>query len=191
MKKQPELTARTRQNLVDAFWSLYCTKRIEQITVREITRRAGYNRATFYEYFEDVYDVLEQIERSLTPTLETLPPISSDPSAVPASLYSFVQLYVENSKYFTVLLGDHGDAAFQSRLKNGIKPVLMQVLSSQPDADRFEIDFTLEFVLSGMVGVLSHWFRQENPPPVERLVDLIYSLMQEGAAKRLGVGRRG
>lgn len=185
MKKQPELTARTRQNLIDAFWSLYSTKRIEKITVKEITQRAGYNRATFYEYFTDVYDVLEQIERSLMPTMVTLPPIQPDPAAVPASLYAFVQLYVENSKYYTVLLGDHGDAAFQSRLKNSIKPVLVQALSNRSRADRFELDFTLEFVLAGMIGVLGHWFRQENPPQVERLVELMYSLMQEGAAKRL------
>lgn len=69
MKKQSEVTAQTKQNLVGAFWSLYCEKRIEKITVKEITLKAGYNRGTFYEYFTDVYDVLEQIEKSLIPTI--------------------------------------------------------------------------------------------------------------------------
>ena len=74
MNKQPEVTAQTKQNLIDAFWSLYCEKRIEKITVKEITQMAGYNRGTFYEYFTDVYDVLDQIELSLVPTLNELPP---------------------------------------------------------------------------------------------------------------------
>lgn len=78
MKKQPDITSsQTRQNLIDAFWSLYCEKRIEKITVKEITQKAGYNRGTFYEYFTDVYDMLEQIEQSLIPTIEELPPIAS------------------------------------------------------------------------------------------------------------------
>jgi AcrR family transcriptional regulator len=66
----------TKQNLIDAFWALYCEKRIEKITVKEITQKAGYNRGTFYEYFTDIYDVLNQIEESLIPTLDELPPIT-------------------------------------------------------------------------------------------------------------------
>ena len=76
MKKQPELTAQTKENLMEAFWQIYCEKRIEKITVKEITMKAGYNRSTFYEYFTDVYDVLEQIENSLIPSPQDLPPLS-------------------------------------------------------------------------------------------------------------------
>ena len=51
MGKYEEVSARTRQNLMDAFWELYCEKRIEKITVREITAKAGYNRGTFMNTF--------------------------------------------------------------------------------------------------------------------------------------------
>lgn len=37
MKKQPEITKQTKQNLADAFWQIYCKKRIEKITVKDIT----------------------------------------------------------------------------------------------------------------------------------------------------------
>jgi len=63
MKKQPELTAQTKENLIEAFWQIYCEKGLGKITVKEITAKAGYNRSTFYEYFTDVYDVLDQIEK--------------------------------------------------------------------------------------------------------------------------------
>ena len=77
MRKQPQITAQTRENLIEAFWSLYCENRIETITVKEISNRAGYNRGTFYEYFSDVYDVLGEIEKSLIPSLDELPPVST------------------------------------------------------------------------------------------------------------------
>ena len=48
MNKQPEITAQTKQNFVDAFWELYKKYSIEKITVKQITDKAGYNRATFY-----------------------------------------------------------------------------------------------------------------------------------------------
>jgi len=65
MKKQPEITERTKAILTDAFWQLYCQKDIHNISVKEITDKGGFNRSTFYQYFTDVYDVLNQIEDSL------------------------------------------------------------------------------------------------------------------------------
>ena len=62
MKKQPEITTQTREKLIEAFWSFYCEKKIEHITIKEITDTARYHRSTFYEYFVDIYDVLNQME---------------------------------------------------------------------------------------------------------------------------------
>ena len=45
---------------------------IEKITVREITERAGYNRATFYLYFRDVYDLFEQLEDEILSQVRAL-----------------------------------------------------------------------------------------------------------------------
>ena len=55
MKNNTEIISKTKQDLIDAFWCLYCEKRIEKITIKEITVKAGYNRSTFYEYFTDIY----------------------------------------------------------------------------------------------------------------------------------------
>ena len=66
------MTEQTRANLTQAFWSLYLERPIEKITVREITERAGYNRATFYLYFRDVYDLFEQLEEDILAKVRAL-----------------------------------------------------------------------------------------------------------------------
>ena len=71
MNRQTQVTDQTRTNLREAFWELYAEKSIEKITVREITDRAGYNRATFYLYYRDVYDVLEQVEDTVVGGIES------------------------------------------------------------------------------------------------------------------------
>ena len=48
-----------------AFWQLYCEKDIHRITVAELCERAGYNRSTFYQYYADVFAVLEMLEEDL------------------------------------------------------------------------------------------------------------------------------
>ena len=70
--KQPQVTEQTRANLTQAFWSLYLEKPIEKITVREITDRAGYNRATFYLYYRDVYDLFDQLEEGVLSQVRAL-----------------------------------------------------------------------------------------------------------------------
>jgi AcrR family transcriptional regulator len=185
MKKQTEVTAQTRKNLIDAFWALYCEKRIEKITVKEITQKAGYNRGTFYEYFSDVYDVLEQLEESLIPAVHELPPISIANQDMGMPLDMFMSLYEQNSKYYSVLLGDRGDPAFASKLKNSTKPVIKQAFLEKYNMDPIEFDFILEFVLSAMIGIMSYWFRKDRILPVEDLVSLMYDLMENGVMKHI------
>ncbi len=72
MKRQPQVTEQTRANLREAFWDLYAERPIERISVREITDRAGYNRATFYLYYHDVYELLNEIESTVLGNIERL-----------------------------------------------------------------------------------------------------------------------
>ena len=185
MSKRIELTAQTKKNIIDAFWALYCEKRIEKITVRDITSKAGYNRGTFYEYFTDVYDVLEHIENSLIPTLNELPPISIPTGTLGMPLNGFFELYEQNNKYYSVLLGDRGDPAFASKLKNSIKPTIMQVFAYKPNVDQKELDYILEYTLSAMIGIMSYWFRQSDALANDKLHELINRLMDEGVMKQL------
>jgi AcrR family transcriptional regulator len=185
MKKQAEVTAQTKQNLIDAFWSLYCEKRIEKITVKEITQRAGYNRGTFYEYFTDVYDILDQIEQSLVPSLDELPPTTKPDHTTDMSFDIFLKLYEQNGKYYSVLLGDHGDPAFASKMKNSIKPLLIQVMAEKVDRNDIELDFILEYILSAMIGIVSYWFRMNKVLPAEDLIVLMYQLMDNEVINKL------
>lgn len=179
-----EATATTRQNIMDAFWELYCEKRIEKITVKEIMEKAGYNRGTFYKYFLDVYDVLDQIEDSLLPELSEMPPLVMDNDLDILPIDAFIKLYSSSSKYYTVLLGNHGDPSFAGKIKNGIKVKIMEQLGTDTKTIP-EIDYTLEFMLSAMIGILTYWFVNEENMEKERLIRLMYTLMNSDGIRRL------
>jgi len=194
VKKQPDVTAQTRQNLTGAFWSLYKQKRIEKITVREITQLAGYNRGTFYEYFLDVYDVLEQLEKSIMPQMPDFPPMDLPPmdlpgidgaSVMPFPVEEFMKLYETYNEYYTVLLGDNGDSAFMGKIKKAMLPKQKEVMLASGASDGFELDAVLEYTNISMIGMLAYWFRLENKPPVEEFLALMYKIMQGGMLSTL------
>lgn len=185
MSKRIEVTTQTKQNIIYAFWELYSEKRIEKITVKDITNKAGYNRGTFYEYFADVYDVLDHIENSLIPTLDQLPPVSMPTVEIGMPMEQFFELYKQNHKYYSVLLGENGDPAFASKLKNSIKPMIMQIFEENPNVDIIELDYTLEYTLSAMIGIMSYWFKNGQNLESQKLHELIKRLTEQGIIRQL------
>lgn len=53
---------RTKKALYEALLSLLEEKTINEITVTELTTLADVNRATFYFYYTDLIDMLQQIQ---------------------------------------------------------------------------------------------------------------------------------
>ncbi|RIJ66964.1 TetR/AcrR family transcriptional regulator [Rummeliibacillus sp. POC4] len=52
---------RTRKLIMDAFIQLSTKKDFKDITIKDITKEATVNRATFYYHFMDKYDLLEKV----------------------------------------------------------------------------------------------------------------------------------
>ena len=52
---------RTRKLIMDSFINLSGKMEFKDITIKDITTEAMINRATFYYYFEDIYDLLEKV----------------------------------------------------------------------------------------------------------------------------------
>lgn len=190
MKKHAEITMQTKKNLIDAFWQIYRTERIEKITVKDITTKAGYNRGTFYEYFKDVYDILEQLENSVLPNLSNhhfgahhRKKQMTEQEAI-LHFNQFSEIYQERSNYYVVLLGDNGDPAFQGKLKNVLRPPLKAYFSEYSDGDDFALEYTVEYILSALIGVLNYGFTREENPSIEKFMQLICHLMFNGVVKQ-------
>lgn len=181
MKKQPEITKQTKQNLSDAFWQIYCEKRIEKITVKDITTKAGYNRSTFYEYYTDVYDVLEQIESSVLPDIEKHKKIAQKKS-MHIPLRHLVEVFSKNKQYLIVLLGKNGDPAFRDKMKNTYKDLVRPILQST-ETDDYTLEYGLEYAMSAIIGMITYCFTTEESPDIERMTTLLISFMSDGLFK--------
>jgi AcrR family transcriptional regulator len=93
-KKQPEKTELTKLSLLGSFCRLYSKKPIEKISVLEITRKAGYNRSTFYQYFSDIYEMLDCVENDVLCYLQRKSPKEKNPEINPSVIHEVVNLYL-------------------------------------------------------------------------------------------------
>lgn len=68
-RKTPK-SEQTKRHIVTCYLALMRTKKWDKITVIEICRYAEITRGTFYQYFGDIYDLVEQLENSLLTDLK-------------------------------------------------------------------------------------------------------------------------
>lgn len=183
MKKQPEITAQTRENLIEAFWQLYCQKKIEHISIKEITDKAGYNRSTFYEYFSDIYDVLNQLEDGLVNYMKGQVLTSLEGGLNDDIIQKVADVYESKGYYLSVLLGENGDPNFARNLKAVMRPALAKAFVL-PEND-IHISYIFEFALSAILATITHWYRSNKDIPSKEMARLVRSMLAKGVAPEM------
>ena len=176
MRKQPEITEKTRQTFIDVFCELYSQKPIEKISVKDITNKAGYNRSTFYQYFADIYELLDFVENDL------LNYMKREFANKKASTHPIENAFhcLENSEHISVLkalLGDYGSTRFLKRLKK--RNSFDRLELSLPEYNPLT-PYLIEFYMSTALSLFRLWIRQEKDLSSEELFKLVDNLYTKG-----------
>ena len=104
----------TKMVIRDAFIGLLKKKPLNRITVKEICDIADINRATFYKYYSDPFDLLEKIEQELLHQLQKkLNPSVNSFRDVFTLIMGSVQADFEE---YQALFSDNGDSQFPVRI---------------------------------------------------------------------------
>ena len=176
MNKQPEITEKTRQSFIDIFCELYTKKPIEKISVQEISNMSGYNRSTFYQYYNDIYALLAYIENDV---LSYIQKMSFDKNCMEQSsdVQILIRLFEEKGKYLEALLGDYGNNRFLERLKEEIFSGEMNL--SFPRENPI-LPYLIEFHTSTPISLFRLWHRRGKDLSLEELSALIQNLCTTG-----------
>ncbi|MGE9834791.1 TetR/AcrR family transcriptional regulator [Streptococcus orisratti] len=182
MNKQPDRRTRTRGDIMDAFCILYRQNPIDKITVSQVIETAGYNRSTFYRYFDSVYDILDAIENEIFDQWETYQTVIlgnlSDFTAI------IEQFYQDNDRYLSTLLNSLNSPLyvdkFKQRLQSSLES-LFQVDDSEP-----EKRFILEFYIAGAFSTITTWYKSGKLISSEQLAEMIRKTYSEKVFQILG-----
>jgi len=172
----------TKQNILEAFWKLYAQGGISNVSVTKICKLAGYNRSTFYAYFQDIYEVLDMLE-SLIITPESfekdlLLPImnSSDEKALLKELLYFFEQY---TPYLPILLGEYGDPKFRQKLLTKLTPIVIKHIPKDIYSTPY-ITYIVEYQNTAILSTITKWYQNKKDIPQEELIDLLLKLTRYG-----------
>ena len=177
MNKNPLKKQQTKEKIFQAFFREYKQKPLRKITVSAIADNACINRCTFYEYFKDVYDLLEQAQETLIhEILACLDQIKEQDNPHKFELFSaFGQnILYKYGEQMAVLLS-HGDTGFQKKLLNAMKPFLLEMLDIN-DND-IKTDLIISYVLFGITGYLTTLYNSDQSINNQDAVQTLQKLM--------------
>lgn len=166
-------TTRTRPALCEALLTLLEERAFEQVTVRDLTERAGLGYATFFRHYPDKEALLNDLAaRQINELLAMALPIlyTIDSRASTQALCAYVW---EHRKIWKVLLTG-GAAAI---LKDEFIRQAQQAARNAPNGDRVPSDLRIIVPVAGTIEVLAWWLKQNDPPSVQRMAENLDKLV--------------
>ena len=179
---------RTRNLIVEALIELTIQKGFAAVTVQDIVRRAGINRATFYRHYQDKFDLLDQYAQAVYQLPDNLPDPGSpagEGATVDKTISGLVRLLEHvrrHAKFFRVMLGKNGDPEFAAKIRQYIQKRIRRSLPEALLSDENSADVYLNYVSSGSVGVLAWWLENEMPYSPEQLAAILSRFIAAGLA---------
>lgn len=173
-------TRYTKMRIRTCFIELLKTQPITKITVKRICEMAEINRATFYKYYRDPFDLLEQIENELLEDFHETVHIQIgdlNPDNISRFLISLFQFISEKKDDFITLGSENGDRQFIPRIFNIcyqsavllIKKYFPRLTSSQQKQLFF-------FYAHGLGGMLLCWIKdgmKESPEEMAAFMEIL------------------
>lgn len=169
----------TKMVIKNSFVKILTEKPLTKVTVKEICELSEINRATFYKYYYDPYDLLEKLENEFLEELEKNVNQSIHNGFLETFTYILMSIKAEGKLYKT-LFSENGDPHFPTR----IFALCYKKYTSMKDDKRFqklkpsEQKFFFYFVAQGCSGILSQWLENGMKEPISEVAHFANNLVQ-------------
>lgn len=185
-KKEDRRVRRTKKLLLQGLTQLMQQKQVKDITVRELAELVDVNRGTFYLYYRDIFDMLEQVETELFARFYQILASHQEQTVLVQTQPMLLELFrfvAENEEICRVLLGSNGDMNFLERVNRTVEERLRA--DWQKHRDRMteeEFTYRYAFGVMGCVGLVRAWLERRCQESAEAMALLADRLLLQGIA---------
>ena len=173
----------TKRLLQEGLLRIMEHKHLDKISVTELCREAGINRATFYRHYSIPRDVLMDMQKALTEEAnqKCFQYEIKNAAAYLESCFSF--LY-EHADIIRLLLQNCTDDDMRKMVVDVLTRTSTQNIYLAPDSIRNESDMKLilSFIVGGGYYVIRQWLIEDIPQPPEKIAKLFLAYLDYSAS---------
>lgn len=173
----------TKKVIQESFFKLLKEKPLNKITVKSICDLSEINRATFYKYYKDPFDLMKQIENGLIEKMRQLIE-TTDNLDITRTLVIVLNAIKKNADMYTLLISENGDSSFLNRVlldSYGAKsPNMQYILPNMPPKYH---EWFYNFMTNGFTSILITWVQngmKEDPLEVAEFINKLNNVIIMG-----------
>lgn len=152
--------------IFDTFINLLEKKPFDKITVKDIVETCGINRNTFYYYYSDIYDLLEEI---FAKELNLLVDAHRNGNSWVQAFAKIAQIAYEHKKLINNICSSRSYNYLENYMYKACKHIIIDFVQVSAEGMRVpdeDIEFIASFYEYAFFGIISEWFRtgmREDP----------------------------
>lgn len=167
----------TKTVIKDNFVNLLKTKPLNKITVKELCEAAEINRATFYKYYADAYDLMDKIEDEILAEFQKTMNDSLK-NGIRQTLVDILEKMKENSALYIPLFSENGDSGFALKIFRMCYNEFEEYINKAfPSLDTAQRAWIYIYTAQGASGILHYWIADQMAEPAEEVAEFIDKLI--------------
>ncbi|MCR5755282.1 MAG: TetR/AcrR family transcriptional regulator [Acetatifactor sp.] len=177
--KENQRVRLTKTLFKTALIQLLSEKKIHEITIQELCQKAELNRTTFYKHYQNIRDLLDEIENeTLERSTLCLEQTKIEKEAsVTTPLFHYLCYIRDNSDTYRLLLNPSND--FNRKLLAPATDFLKkqsETLSQLTELTETSLTYYQEYILSGSVALIRNWLFNGTIESPELIASMIYEI---------------
>ena len=180
-QRENQRIALTKKLLQEGLLRLLAVKPLDSISVTELCRESGINRATFYNHYSSPQDLLADLEVRLMEEMNQLIHNPSTMNELADQLEALCTFYRDNARSILILARCHSDADLADVFHNLNQNFRRQQLSSHHtaslDNDSFHLVST--FLYTGCYHLIREWLIKDIQKTPREIAELLLSIVSK------------
>lgn len=177
--KNNRRTIYTKEQIKNSFLALLELKKLPQITVTEICKKADINRGTFYLHFKDPYELLEEMQKEFNK--EILQALRKEQSAFTPveSLIQLLRIILEKRSIYRSIISEGRESNFLSEALLEIHKDYTHSMEMKKNSKKnTQLNYSFTFMAYGSMGVINQWLETNGIESPHEIALLIHSMTQ-------------
>lgn len=188
MSKEEKTDRRIRKSkeaIRTALVKLLTHKNLENITITEIAKEADINRKTFYNNYENIFQVIEEIENDIVNSFnDVLSKINLEENLKqPLDFFETLTNIIQNDfEFYSDLVQTQkvGEINLIAKITETLKERVKANLPKGLFQDKFTMEFSVNYIITGMMEGYKEWLQNPKEISLEKLAQTMNTLIFSG-----------
>lgn len=185
-KKIDKRVQKTKHAIYIAFVELLNEKDINQITITDVAKKANINRKTFYNYYTDTYEVLEEIQNLVVAAfVKNIGTVEFTNMAdfLAEIFVKFTETVNRDLEFYSLLFKTNNRSYFIVKIVDILREYVQKRIEETETINQNRFKVAIDLYIPGIISVYMNWFTNSYDYSIEELSTLLTDFILNGIQK--------